>query len=501
MAQHDPYSTLPKVKNIKNAWIYPSSNLYHGEMLLYRKILFGCLIFLDLSASLDELQERVNQDLDWTGYPENWVLSKEEALDVAIIGAGMAGTSAAFALKKLGIHHIRLFDQNPEKREGPWVTYAQMPILRTGKCATGPCLNFPSLTFQAWYEAQFGKDAWNALTKATPEQWMDYLYWFRKILGLPVTNNCRLAQIQPIHPNLFQLDFDEHGSKVQILARKVVLATGRGGFGGANIPSFVKNASPTLYAHTSQQIDYPALKDKHLIIIGCGSSAFDSAGAALEAGAKKVDILFRRQCIPKQNKFAFFVDAGVEQGFHLLPDDKRWQLTAAASRAGIPPPEEALSRVAPYPQLAIHPNAGILRVEQRGNQLCLITAQGTYSCDFLILATGYRINGQAQDELRILMPFISLWKEHISAPPDEITELGGFPYLGPSYEFTERERGKAPFLKNIHCFNYAALVSQGLTTNAIDSISIGAERLARGIAADFFAEQVDQFAQILDSDD
>ena len=35
-------------------------------------------------------------------------------LDVAIIGAGMGGLSAAFALKRLGVRNMQLFDRSAE---------------------------------------------------------------------------------------------------------------------------------------------------------------------------------------------------------------------------------------------------------------------------------------------------------------------------------------------------------------------------------------------------
>ena len=34
-----------------------------------------------------------------------------------------------------------------------------------------------SLTFRAWYTAQWGKAAWQALDKIPKEMWMNYLVW------------------------------------------------------------------------------------------------------------------------------------------------------------------------------------------------------------------------------------------------------------------------------------------------------------------------------------
>ena len=56
-------------------------------------------------------------------------------------------------------------------KEGPWMTYARMVTLRTPKHLTGLDYGMPSLTFQSYYEARFGKDAWAELDKIPKEMW------------------------------------------------------------------------------------------------------------------------------------------------------------------------------------------------------------------------------------------------------------------------------------------------------------------------------------------
>ncbi|MGK9797804.1 FAD/NAD(P)-binding protein, partial [Salmonella enterica subsp. enterica] len=84
-------------------------------------------------------------------------------------------------LKHLGIA-ARIFDRAPAGFEGPWATTARMETLRSPKQLTGPALGLPALTFRAWYEAQFGTAAWDALDKIPRLQWMDYLRWYRRVL-------------------------------------------------------------------------------------------------------------------------------------------------------------------------------------------------------------------------------------------------------------------------------------------------------------------------------
>src|ERR1700730_10692141 len=79
-------------------------------------------------TSLDELESLLRRDFSLLNLPPaNSVTPRAPGgagpvLDVAIIGAGMAGLSAAFALIKLGIRNIRLFDRAPSGMEGPWAT-------------------------------------------------------------------------------------------------------------------------------------------------------------------------------------------------------------------------------------------------------------------------------------------------------------------------------------------------------------------------------------------
>ena len=139
-------------------------------------------------ASLDDLEQLLKRDFELLNLPPvNWVVPRAPGdhgavLDVAIIGAGMAGLAAGFALVKLGIRHIRLFDAAPPGLEGPWGTYARMETLRSPKQLTGPALGFANLTFRAWFEAQFGATAWADLDKIPRLQWLDYLRWYRRMV-------------------------------------------------------------------------------------------------------------------------------------------------------------------------------------------------------------------------------------------------------------------------------------------------------------------------------
>src|SRR5690606_20566210 len=134
------------------------------------------------AAGLARLEARLAQDLSWLELPPPaWVPPTEHkgqpVLDVAVIGGGMAGLTAAAALKFLGIA-ATVFDKAPQGYEGPWATTARMETLRSPKVLTGPALGLPALTFRAWFEAQYGTEPWEALDKIPRLQWMDYLRWY-----------------------------------------------------------------------------------------------------------------------------------------------------------------------------------------------------------------------------------------------------------------------------------------------------------------------------------
>ena len=422
------------------------------------------LIPLILTANLEELNKRVDWELDHIGYPDDWATEKKDFLQVAVIGAGMAGIATGYGLFRAGIHNIAIFDENSEDQEGPWLTYAKMPHLRSPKEATGPTLFTPSLTFQAWYEAMYGCEAWEQLIKAPSQDFGNYLNWLKKVLKLPISNNSKLKEIVPQENGTFELIFDEFS----VYAQKVVLATGRKGFGGYVIPEILKNIPQSKYKHTSELKDYTFLNGKKVVIIGSGTSAFDAAAASLEACAISVDILFRRKELPSVNKFDALAHVGMEQGFYKLSDEWKYRIIHYAESFGTPPPEEALERVLSNPRFHLNP----------GFDISTIT---TFPCDFIILATGFQLDVTNVPELNHFASAIKIWEQK------------GFPYLGPHYQFLEKEPGNAPFLKHLYCFNYGALLSHGLTSSSIDGISTGALRLTEGIAADFFAEQIETF--------
>jgi NADPH-dependent 2,4-dienoyl-CoA reductase/sulfur reductase-like enzyme len=234
----------------------------------------------DAAIGLQALQARLAHDLRCLGLPaKDWMPPPRRCraapdgqdatvLDVAIIGAGQAGLAAGLALRLLGIHPV-LFDRAPAGLEGPWVTTARMETLRSPKELTGPALGLPSLTFRAWFIAQWGREAWAALDKIPRLQWMDYLRWYRRVMRCDVRNGHQVTAIRPQADGTVEVDVTADGASRTWLARRVVLATGRDGLGGPQIPAFMQGVDRSRWAHSSDVLDYRRLAGLH----PCGSPA------------------------------------------------------------------------------------------------------------------------------------------------------------------------------------------------------------------------------------
>lgn len=418
---------------------------------------------------LEELENRVESDLRYLGYnTDSWGKVTEEnevEYQVVIIGGGMAGIAAAFELLKIGVFNVKIIDQQPTEKEGPWGTYARMKTLRTSKKWIGPSVGMPNLTFQAWYEAQFGRFAWELLVKIPTDLWRDYLLWFKRILRIPVQNDTKLQSISPIKSHL-----NLNLSSGTISTEKVVLATGLSGFGGYVVPDFMKEIPKEKWSHTNELIDFDALVGKRVAVIGGGDAGFDAAGTALERGAKSVDIHIRRNALPAENVTlgSNFVLSNGE--YDLCTDDEKFEVFKYIFDIGISPPKESILRVKKFPNFALHTG------------ICFQDILGEF--DYYIVATGTEIDGTKQPELSSFIKDVLFWKDK----GYRHEKIEKFPYLGDSFEFLEKEKGTAPFLKDIHCFNHASVITHGGLGSGIALIGVGAQHLAKGIKNDFFVK-------------
>jgi cation diffusion facilitator CzcD-associated flavoprotein CzcO len=378
-----------------------------------------------------------------------------------------------------------------------------METLRSPKQLTGPAYGMASLTFRAWYVAQFGNDAWSALDKIPRPMWMEYLRWYRKVLELPVENNVEVTAIRPEGALMRLMTSGKGARETSVLARKVVMATGRDGMGHPSIPDFVNGLPGTYWAHSSHDIDFAALRGKRVVVVGVGASAVDNAAEALEAGAAEVRHLIRRKEMPCINKLMGIGSFGFTAAFPQLGDARRWQIMNYSLRTQTPAPRGSTMRVSRHPNAYFHFDAAVETVELDGDEIVVGTSQGKpVRADFLILGTGFGVDPLARKELDGYADKILLWQDRFTPPPGQENEqLGKFPYLAEDFTFLERVPGEAPWLANIHSFNSGAAASLGKVSGDIPGISEGASWLAREIAAKLYEENFGQYWQrLLDYD-
>ncbi|MFD2739530.1 NAD(P)-binding domain-containing protein [Sulfitobacter aestuarii] len=448
------------------------------------------------AQGLPALEARLREDLEYLCLPgKEWAPRREGVSDVVIIGGGMCGMVAWLGLYTAGLRNIRVLDRSESGFEGPWLNYARMETLRSPKTLTGPAFGHGALTFQAWYRAQFGAAQWEQLDKIPRPMWMEYLRWYRRVLEIPVENRVSVDQVEP-EGDLLRLHLSG-GAEASILTRKLVFATGRDGTGMPNIPGFVGDLPKALWAHSSEEIDFAALKGKRVAVVGVGASAVDNAAEALEHGAGEVRHLIRRKEMPRINKMMGIGSPGFTAGFAELPDEWRWRFMQYSFATQTPPPRGSTMRVSRHPNAYFHFGKGVARTERSGEAVRIEFTDGTaYEADFLILGTGFATDPMARREFGAAADDILLWQDVYTPPEGEQNrDLGQFPYLNPDFTFREKRPGEAPWLGNVYCFNYGATASLGKVSGDIPGVSEGAAWLARAIAATLYAEDVEQHWQ------
>lgn len=466
-----------------------------------------------VATDLAELEARVRHELDLLNHPKGiWVPPRHHAsgapvYDVLVVGAGQGGLGTLSALGRENVTNTLAVDRNPAGREGPWKTFARMHLLRTHKDITGPALGIPSLTPRAWYTAKYGEESWHALLRIPRIDWQDYLDWYRRILDLPVWNDTEVGPLtadEPGNPDsLIKVPLTatrDGGHSEMVYAREVVLANGLEGCGVWYIPEIITDNLPAeRYAQANTEIDFSKLRAKRVAVIGANAGGFDAAAAALESGAASAELLVRRMDIPTVNAHKPIDSVAWLKHFGDLDDDIRWRLMVHVMRNNQPPPQDTFDRAWNLPGFTMHENAAIAAVRLDGDTVVIETASGTtLEVDYVIAATGFRHDFRARIETSDIADDIALWSDRYTAPQGEDwAPMGTYPYLGPSFEFTEKTPGRAPWLHHIHCFSLGTKPSLGLTGSSATSMRYGVPRLVQALTRQLFLDDTDHHVQAM----
>jgi FAD-dependent urate hydroxylase len=347
-----------------------------------------------------------------------------ERCDVAIVGAGPYGLSAAAHLRGLKGLDVRLLGEPMSF----WDRH--MPkgmLLRSPWVASHIADPSQQLTLDAYRRVNGNRQ----LAYPVPvRDFINYGNWFHRQVAVPADRR-KVTRID-LAPGGYRLSF-ERGE--ELLAGRVVVAGGIQPF--AHRPEIFEGLPTSLVTHTSERVDYSEFRDKETLVIGAGQSALE-AGAFLHKAGARVEVLIRNSTVhwlghrawmhKKPISWFFYGRADVGPAgismvvqrpnlFRRLPRriQKWW-----GTRAIRPAVSHRLAACAEYLPM----RTGLFPVQARveGDRLRVRLNDGTErSVDHVVLGTGYRVN-------IALYPFLS------SEVLERIERINGFPRLDAGFE-------------------------------------------------------------------
>ena len=203
-----------------------------------------------------------------------------------------------------------------------------------------------------------------------------------------------------------------------LVADRVVAAPGIASF--AVEPPFVSALRPEQWSHTVSTVDFAGLRGRRVLIVGGRQSAFEWAALLEEAGAERVDVVYRHDTPSLTESDWSFVDEllaatrRTRGWFRSLPAPEREAIAKRFWQVGRLQLEPWLA-----PRIAaahLHPRTEIASLNGDGAISARLTDGSTIEADHLLLATGYK-----PDMRRV--PYLP-----------EIELADGFPVLDPDFQ-------------------------------------------------------------------
>jgi hypothetical protein len=202
-----------------------------------------------------------------------------------------------------------------------------------------------------------------------------------------------------------------------------------------------------------------------------------------------VRLFFRRPELVRVNAYRWAEFVGFLHHFADLPDDEKWRFIGQILRMGQLPPADTYRRAARNPGFYLHPGTSWDAVDARGDTVLITTNKGPVECDFVIAATGFVTDLAARPELARIERHIARWADRYTPPEGERHEdLLRHPYLGPSFEFTERIPGASPYIRTLYNYTFGCLLSLGFGGASISGMKYSIPRLVAGVTGSLFVE-------------
>jgi len=382
-------------------------------------------------------------------------------LEVAVIGAGPHGLSAAVHLRRTGVA-VQVFG-------APMSFWRGMPQgmrLRSNMSATNmiePVGPFSLASYMAEIGEEFGHPV-------SLRRFIDYGSWVQRN-AVPDVDTRRVSCVSRDGRG-FALELEDGEI---FTARRVVVACGIAAF--ENLPGGFDHLPPDLVSHTGHHDDLSRFAGQRVAVVGGGQSAFESAvlmnerGAEVELIARGSEFVWLRSWSPIHfmGRLGKIVYAPTDVG-------PLWYSRLVATPAVFTRlPRETQDRIA---QRAIRPACSyfvkvrvdgvsltkatqVTRAEAAGNGLELTLSDGTTrTVDHLMFGTGYKVNVGRY-------PFLS------QGVLDDLKVEDGYPVLRKGFESS---------VPSLHFLGAPAARSFGPIMRFVSGSWYGGSRLAQAVA-------------------
>ncbi len=202
-------------------------------------------------------------------------------LEVAVIGAGPHGLSAATHLRRAGVR-AHVFGAPM----GFWKSMPEGMMLRSNMSATNMIEPDGPLSL-----ASFAAATGTAIEQPVPlDDFTAYGSWVQQT-AVPDVDERNVTALERA-AGAFELELDD-GARVS--ARRVVIACGIAPF--ERMPAGFDHLPAERVSHTAHHRDLRAFAGKRVAVVGGGQSAFECAVLMHEQGAADVEVLVRRPSV------------------------------------------------------------------------------------------------------------------------------------------------------------------------------------------------------------
>ncbi len=202
-------------------------------------------------------------------------------LEVAVIGAGPHGLSAATHLRRAGVQ-AHVFGSPM----GFWKTMPEGMKLRSNLSATSMVETLGPLSLSA-YAQERGVQIEQPVELS---DFVEYGSWVQRT-AVPDLDERTVTALESA-PGGFDLELDD-GARVS--ARRVVIACGIAPF--ERMPSEFDHLPAERVSHTAHHRDLAVFAGRRVAVVGGGQSAFESAALMRERGAARVEVIARGDSI------------------------------------------------------------------------------------------------------------------------------------------------------------------------------------------------------------